>query len=69
MDFHNIPCDIGVSVTLVARLLLQLFRNCACVNMVYSQAEHVFCTLHENHLLLFVKHLAVHTLTRKYQLR
>jgi hypothetical protein len=42
-DSPNVPCNIGIKVTLIARpLLMQVAQKCARANIVCSLAERVF---------------------------
>jgi hypothetical protein len=74
IDFSNLPHDTQVKVTLVARTAAH--ASCANVVQVWTWYinEHIVCSFlnifsHQNHLLLFVKLLAMHIITRKYRIR
>jgi hypothetical protein len=59
------------SPSLLGRCLCQLRKTCSADNMAYSRAaaQHVSILEHRNRLLLFVKQLAMRTLTTKYRIR
>jgi hypothetical protein len=71
-DFPNLPRNTRVKVILITRPLLTTVAQqlCTCERGVFTSRMCVSnITLHRNHLLLFVKHLAMRVLTGKYRIR
>jgi hypothetical protein len=73
IDSPSVPCNTQVKVTMLARLLLTRCTKAVhvwtwCIHEQNMCSFSIF-TLHQNHLLLFMKHLAERTLTRKYWIR
>jgi hypothetical protein len=66
------PRETQVKITLVARPLFTLQKLCRCEDGVAIHEQNVCSfsniTWHRNRLLLFVKHLAMRILTRKYRI-
>jgi hypothetical protein len=70
IDSLNLPHDTWVKVTwLLGHCSRQMHKSCAEASTMYSWAECVFNLKHYFASKLFVKHLAMHILIRKYRIR
>jgi hypothetical protein len=74
IDSANLLHDTQVKVALVAKAAAFTSYTKAVQGQTWSIHKQNVCSFsniisHQNHLLLFVKHLTMNILTRKYQIR